>query len=349
MTIFDMVVASDVVGYWETMPKQRGPYFGESKFPAVKDPSIKLEYIKGSHGLPIVLAPSAFDVKAKKRKRIGFDKLTYEMPFFKESIGIDEVLRQQLNIVLQTGNQDYIDAVMNHVFREPVSLIEGAAAQRERMRMQLLTTGCISITANGEDLDYDFQMPSANKVDTTVPWSNPDAKIVDDIRNWQNMIEDATGVRPLEALCSRKTYNYMAMNNQIKAAIWFNVSGTAMPALSDAQVNQYLMQQLGITVTINTQRYTDEAGNKLPYVPDDVFVGMPAGDLGNTHFGPTPEESDLMAGTVDNVAITDTGVAVTTMKNDDPVTVDTKVTMVCMPSFEQADQCFIADVAHTGA
>ena len=71
---------------------------------------------------------------------------------------------------------------------------------------------------------------------------------------------------------------------------------------------------------------------------------FPTGNLGNTWFGTTPEESDLMSGTADNVSITDVGVAVTTMKKSDPVNVETKVTMICLPSFETADSVFLLDV-----
>ena len=45
------------------------------------------------------------------------------------------------------------------------------------------------------------------------------------------------------------------------------------------------------------------------------------------------------------VAITDTGVAVATHGTYDPVNVQTKVSMICLPSFEAADQIVIADVS----
>ena len=51
-----------------------------------------------------------------------------------------------------------------------------------------------------------------------------------------------------------------------------------------------------------------------------------------------------MTGSVANVTITDTGVAVTTMKKLDPVNVETKVTMICLPDFPTADQVYIYDV-----
>ena len=76
----------------------------------------------------------------------------------------------------------------------------------------------------------------------------------------------------------------------------------------------------------------------------DNFVEFPSGQLGNTWFGTTPEESDLMTGSVANVSITDTGVAVTTIQKADPVRVETKVTMICLPDFPTADQVYILDV-----
>lgn len=79
-------------------------------------------------------------------------------------------------------------------------------------------------------------------------------------------------------------------------------------------------------------------------MPDDTFVMFPSGQLGTGWFGTTPEQSDLMSGNAANVSITDTGVAVTTSKKVDPVNVVTKVSMIYLPSFEQADKVLIASV-----
>lgn len=115
--------------------------------------------------------------------------------------------------------------------------------------------------------------------------------------------------------------------------------------VSDAQVRTYLMSMLDLDLTVNSKRYKDETGAVKAYVPDDLIVLFPTGTLGNTWFGTTPEESDLMSSSITNVSIVDTGVAVTTMQRVDPVNVETKVTQICLPSFEQADTVVIADVA----
>lgn len=342
MTIFDLMRAPELAAYWDLKSADRAPYLGEELFPTDKKLGLDLKWIKGSKGLPIALKPSAFDVAAIPRPRIGFSTLSTKMPFFKESTYIDEELRQELNMVLETENQAYIDSVMNRVFDEPTSLLEGAAARREMMRMMALTTGMISITANGQNYDYDYGVPADHKVTAVSSWATATTDIVGDIRAWQDTVEDDTGVRPTRAVCSRKTWGYLLNNDTIKKSIFVISDGQG--SMSDARMKQFLMDELDLEVVVYNKRYADETGATFKYVPDDTFVLFPEGNLGNTWFGTTPEESDLMSQNVANVAITDTGVAVTTIAKEDPVNVETKVTMICLPSFETAEQIIIADV-----
>lgn len=341
MTIYELVTAESITSYWEEAAGGLPPYLGDELFPSDKKLGLQLDWIKGSRGLPVVLKPSAYDVKAVKRPRIGFSKLTTQMPFFKESTGIDEETRQKLNMVMETGNQAYIDSVMNQVFDDETELLKGARAQRERMKMMLLTTGAISIAANGQAYDYDYGMPQDHKGEVTVSWSNPDADIYSDIEKILDKIEDDTGIRPERAVVSQKTWGYFRKNKDFRNAILGNNSAAPV---SDDQIRTYLKDNLEIEVVKYTKKYIDEAGNKQAYVPDDVFVAFPKGALGKGWFGTTPEESDLMSGTAANVSITDTGVAVTTVKETDPVNVDTKVTMIFLPSCPTIDQIYILDV-----
>lgn len=342
MSIFDLILSSEIVAYWELITQDRAPYLGEELFPSEQKMGLKLEWLKGSSGLPIVLRPSAFDVAAVPRPRIGFEKLSAEMPFFKESKYIDEELRQQLNMVLESGNQAIIDMIVNNIFNDEMELLEGAAAQRERMRMMALTTGVISIEGNGQAYDYDYQMPDGHKVTVTKSWSDPTAPILEDIRKGIDTIEEDTGVTVERAVTSSKVLGYMRNNNEIKGTL--NVLSNGTGYISDNRILQYLSDELGISVVKNDKRYKDETGTTQRYVADDVFVLFPAGELGNTWFGMTPEQSDLMSSNVANVSITDVGVAVTTVQETDPVNVETKVTQICLPDFPTADQVYIIDV-----
>lgn len=340
MTIFDLLQSQELTAYWETLTQDEEPYPCEELFPNSKQRGISLKWLKGARGLPVVLKTSAFDVHAVPRPRIGFEKLTAEMPYFKESTTIDEELRQELNMVLETGNQAYIDSIMNKVFDDETRLLRGAAASRERMRMMALTTGVVSMAANGQSFTFDYGVTHKSSVD--VSWSDhTNSDPIEDMRVAKEKIADDTGAIITRAMCDGATWRHIRNNSKVQKAIFVMTNGAG--AVSDRLLRQYIADELEIEVVVNDKRYKDENGDTMKYMPADTFVMFPDGELGGTRFGTTPAESDLMSGSVANVSITDTGVAVTTVQQADPVQVETIVSMICLPSFEQADQVYILD------
>ena len=343
MSIFDLVTSQELSAYWLELTQDREPFLGEELFPDDKKRGLDLKWIKGAKGLPCVLKTSAFDAKAIPRPRIGFEKLSAEMPFFKESTYIDEELRQELNMVLETGNQAYIDSVMTKVFDDEIRLIESAAVSRERMRMQAITTGVVAMAANGQSYSYDYGMPGNHKAEANVSWSDTaNADPCEDIRVAKEVILDDTGTTVTRAVCNSVTWRKLRNNEKIKKEIFVMTNGAG--AVRDTQLMDYLSDLLPDGIALNDKRYVDESGAVQKYIPDDVFVLLPPQTLGKTWFGTTPEESDLMSHGKANVTIVDTGVAVTTITMEDPVNVETKVTQICLPSFEAADEVFILDV-----
>lgn len=345
MTIFDLMQSQELTAYWETLVQDEAPYPCEELFPNDKKRGISLKWLKGARGLPIVLKTSAFDVHATPRPRIGFEKLTAEMPYFKESTYIDEELRQELNMVLETGNQTYIDTVLNKIFDDEMRLLRGAAAARERMRMMALTTGVVSMSANGQMFTFDYGV--SHKGNAAVAWSDHEhSDPIEDMRVARDKIADDTGAVITRAMCDGATWRHIRNNAKIQKAIFVLTNGVG--AISDRQLRQYIMDELEIEVVVNDKRYKDEQENTLKFMPANTFVMFPDGELGRTWFGTTPAESDLMTGSVANVSITDTGVAVTTVQKADPVQVETIVSMICLPSFEMADQVYIMDTTAAG-
>ena len=340
-TIFDLITAKDITAYWETMAQQRAPYVGEQLFPAQKQLGLNLEWINGNSGIPVVLNLSAFDANVIPRSREGFTVSKAQMPFFKESYYIDEELRQQLNMVLDSGKAAFIDVVMNRIFNDATKLLEAARTQRERMRMSALTTGALTLASNGQKVTYDYGVPATHKKTVGTSWGAAGATPIDDIRSYQDLIEGDTGVRPTRAMCNSTVWAQLLSDASIKNSIFVYSSGVSQ--ISDSALRSFLLEQLGLEVYVNNKFYKNEAGVKTKFVADATFALFPEGQLGNTWFGTTPEESDLLSSSVANVSIADLGVAVTTMKKADPVNVETKVSMICMPSLESADQICLVD------
>ena len=341
-TIFDVVTAENISAYWENMTQNRAPYVGEQLFPSVKKLGLNLDWLNGNSGVPVVLNLSAFDAQAIPRARQGVSVTRAQMPYFKESLYIDEELRQQLNIAIEGGSDAYVNTIMQKIFNDNVQLIESARVQRERMRMALLTTGAISITANGQSVSYDYGVPSGHKKTAAASWKTSSTDIIADIYAWQQTILEDTGVKPTRAICNSTVWNALRNNTNIRNTIFVYSNGVS--TISDAALKSFLAEQLELSVYVNDRLYKNESGTNTKFVPDDTFVLFPAGELGNTYFGTTPEESDLQTGSAANVAIVDTGVAVTTMKKLDPVNVEKKVSMITLPSFEASNQILIADV-----
>lgn len=345
--IFDVVKPLEIGVYWTEGASNRTPYLGELLFPPKKQLGLDLSWIKGSKGLPIALKPSAFDSETRLRDRVGFEELATEMPFFKEGMLIKEKDRQELNKVQATGNQAYIDVIIGNIFDDITGLIEGARVQAERMIMQLLSTGNIAIAANKLNYEYDYKMIADNKETllTTAKWSDTtNSNPVQDIERWMDVVEDISGARPTRAICTKKTYNYIKSNKNVKADM--SSTGIQNVITTDSMIKEYLNDKLGLTIIVYNKKFKSEAGVNTQFFLDDVFTLIPDGTLGNLSFGTTPEESDLMGGgSAANVSIVNTGIAITTVKRTDPVNVFTKVSAIMLPSFEAIDGIFIGTVA----
>lgn len=348
-SIFDLVNPNNIAAYWETIVNEQAPYLGETLFPNVKQTGMEISWLKGASGSPVALNPSAFDTNAVPRTRKGLSKLTQDMAFFKESTYIDERLRQQLLLLQYAPDQTLRDTVIAHIFDDDIELIKGAALRREIIRMEALTTGSAYIVGNGVNMGIDYQMPADNKVTVKTAWSDAKGNPFDDIVAAQDAIANRTGASITRAVMNRATWNTFRTNNVVKSTLLANNANKDSVVIPNSVMTQYLDEEYGIAYQIYDKGYNDKSGKFTKFMPDGEVAFLPDGDLGNTHFGTTPEEADLMASSDAQVRLVDTGVAVTTSRKVDPVTVQTKVSMLSLPSFEAADSVYLLDTTGTGS
>lgn len=347
-TIFDYVNSKEIATYIKQDPTISKPMLGETLFPSKKTMGLDLSWIKGSKGLSVALKPSNYDAKATLRDRVGFSKIETEMPFFREAMRIGEKDRQELNKFVNATNIEPIRPILANIYDDVGQLVNGARVQTERMRMQLLSTGKISIVANRINYEYDYKHPSDHK-ETLVSgalWSDTaNSRPLEDIRRWQDTVEENTGTRPTQLIMSRKTFNYLLRNESLKGYI-NPLANPTQVLITENQLKQFISANLGLDgIAVYNKKYALEGGAKKQYFPDDVVALIPNGRLGTTWYGTTPEESDLMSGNTDaKVNIVNTGIAVTTIKEPHPVNVMTVVSGIFLPSFENIDDTFIATV-----
>ena len=253
---------------------------------------------------------------------------------------VDEELRKNLNTMVQTNNEELVNQILTKIFDDQISLIKASYVTMERMRMEMLTTGAITMSSNGQSYSYDYGLEASQKKTVAVSWSDESADIIGEITDYVEEMK-AKGVEITRAVCNSSVAKHFRTNKALKNAIYVFANGTVN--VTTARALDYIYNETGVSIYVYDNVYVNENGDAVKYVPDDTFVMLPDGELGKTHIGVTPEESDLMNSLTAEVSLVDNYIAVTTHKEHDPVTVEMKVSMVGLPSFERGNEILIVD------
>ena len=343
MNIFELVKAENLKVMWES-DENRAPYPFEAFFPNTRQRGLKFSFIRGKQNTPVALVSAHWNTNVLYRDRIGVETLSGSLPFFKEAYKIDEETRQE---ILSTKDE-YLSSVVNKVFDDEMDLLAGADVTAERMRAQLISTGTITVIENGVNKQYDYGFDSETQYKTLSKlWSASDADpikdIMDEIQNYETLTGKTASVVVMDKSLFRK------IQNNAKVLSYFANLSTPNLYPSYAQVLQFVETQTGLRFVITEKTYRkarDFNGNPVKFYPEDRFTLLSTLDLGETVYGTTPEEADLLGGNskASSVAVTSKGVAITTWDEVDPVNVNTKVSEVVIPTCPNIDTIYIVKV-----
>lgn len=338
---------------WTEATSNRIPYLGEGLFPGRKQAGLDLKWIKGSKGIPVSLMPSAFDAKATFRDRVGVEKVETEMPFFREGFKVKERDRQDI-LRAQSANDPYVNAAISRMFDDANNLIDGALVVGERMRMQLLfpidgNVG-ISIKANDVDYTYNYDADGSWKASnyfalSTGKWTDhTNADPFGDIQEAKDAIAAKTGSDLRVAIMNKTTFKELRLNKNIKDR-YLSKSGAAFGYLTDAEIIEILKGTSDLDgIVLYDKQFRDESKVAHKFVPDGYVALVPAGALGETCYGTTPEEADLMGKPAASVQIVEQGIALTQEVTVNPVNVNTYASEIVLPSFERMDEVAVLKV-----
>ncbi len=354
MKLTDIFTAEAIAINYTEAASNKIPYLGAGLFPADKKAGLDLKWIKGHKGLAVSLAPSTFDAKSKFRDRVGIAVNETEMAFFRESMLVKEADEQEIMRV-QDANDPYAVQVLNNIFDDAQTLIDGANVVPERMRMQLLAplggSMGINITANNVEYTYNYDVDGSwkkehyAKIETEADkWTS--AETCDPVKNIEDALdaqEAATGNRPSVLLMSKGTFNLIKNSKKVQSGVLAQ-NTTANVNYTSARVKAYVEEELHITIVIYNKQFKDESGVAKKFYPDNIVMMLPAGSLGKTWYGTTPEERTLAQKSSASVSIVEKGVAVAVTITDDPVNTKTTVSEIVLPSFERANECYALEV-----
>jgi hypothetical protein len=330
------------------------PYFGLGLFPEKKKAGLDLKWIRTAKGLPVSLMPAAFDTKATIRSRSGFKMEKTQMAFFREQMVIKEEDEQEM-LRVQEASDPYAQTVLQSIYDDTNTLVDGAEVVPERMRMSLLsaTDGHpkISIAADGAAYNYNYDPNgtySSNNfiaLSGTSKWSDTvNSDPLQDTSNAQDAAVTYSGTKPTLMIVSKQTMIYLKQNAKIKNYILAQ-NPTATVMITEQKVKEIFLSELSITIAVYTKQYKDESGAAQKFFPDGMATLVPydGKPLGNTWFGTTPEERTLLAkgDASAQVSMVGTGIAVAvTTTNVAPIQTTTTVSEITLPSFERMDETY---------
>lgn len=322
-------------------------YLGAGLFPSKKKMGLDLKWIRTSKGLPVSLAPSAFDTVSTIRSREGIKIDETEMAFFKESMLVKEADEQEI-LRVKDASDPYAQDVLDRIFDDANTLIDGADVVPERMRMQLLSSNgghpSISISVTGGatyayNYDPNNEYSATNYMDVSTDsddkWSAVEtADPMGDIATALDSVEAVSGTRPNALIVSRLTMNYIKQNKKVKSAILAQ-NATANVFVTDELVKALFESELGVTIIVYARQFKNEAGTTTKFYPDGYATLVPTdAPLGNTWYGTAPADR-LLNNPAYDVSVVNTGVYVTVSQSVDPVQTKTTAEEIVLPSFER--------------
>ena len=352
MELKDFINSANIALYMKQLPEEES--LEKTLFPPKKILGTKLEQAKGAKKKPIALRQSTFDVNTKMRSLSANIKLTStEIPFFKEACGIDETTRRELLNAIGCNNQNLVNAVLEQVFEGYVNLVKGSEIIPKAMCAQVIQNGVINYSSDLGDGDVvvDYGVPANHKITltSTDKWDNPASDIVGDIRKYQKMMVKENYPKPTTLLMTEATFDKTFL---INTAITNHLNGNVMNQnriLSQADYLRFAKEVLGVTIVFleDSTYYPYEGSDPVQYYEDNKVTFMSGTQLGNTCFGIVPELFDKLhgSGKLDVTMVGPVGAtAITTIVHEDPVSVDTKVSVMPICSFERADEVLFLTV-----
>ena len=355
MKLTDVFTAKAIAANWTEAASNKQDYLGAGFFPAKKKAGLDLKWFKGHRGLPVSLMPSNFDAKSTFRDRVGIAFSETEMPFFRESMLVKEKDEQEIMRV-KDSNDPYAASILDSIFDDARTLIDGANVVPERMRMQLLApiggNMGIEIAANGVNYAYNYDPEGTWKQEHYMKiasaedkWNAPETcDPLADIEAALDAQEAAAGNRPEVLLMSKATFKMLKESKRVQSGVLAqNVSANVF--YTDKLVQNFVEEALNIRIVIYTKKFRKEDGTTAAFYPDNIVMMLPNGALGDTWYGTTPEERTLAGSGEANVSIVNTGVAVAVTITSDPVNTKTTASEIVLPSFPRMDECYALEVA----
>ncbi|HBI6962795.1 TPA: major capsid protein [Clostridium perfringens] len=338
--IDELFNTKELLNYYRV--KKQPAMLGDILFPARKIQDIKFDMITGANGLPVSASIHAFDTETELASREVLQKGAAELALIKRKISIGEREIIAINNPRMDSEQK---ALVMGLFKDGDKMVESVQTRIEAMRMELLSSGKINVKENGVSITLDYSVPGGNK--KTFDWSDAStAKPLEDIKTLADAVEDASGTKPTRILTSSKVLNKILACESVKKAI-FGVNFDKIATRKD--LNSLLeSMELPQVAVYNAKYKVQNANGKYTtkrYFPENILSMFAENALGETIFGLTAEEIELLGSNKMEEAKMVGNIFVGVEKEGDPVRRYTKAVATALPTLENGLELGIGTIS----
>lgn len=315
---------------------------GDVLFPARKIQDIEFDMITGANGLPVSASVHAFDTETEMASRDALQKGAASLALIKRRIAIGEKDIIAINNPRMDAEQK---SLVMELFKDGDKMVESVQTRIEAMRMELLSSGEININENDVAIKLDYGVPKTNK--KTFTWNDAaTAKPLDDIKTLSDAIEDASGTKPTRILTSTKILNKILACDSVRKAIY----GVNFDKIATRKDLNSLLEGMELPqIAVYNSKYRTQGKNgkytTKRYFPENVLSMFAENALGETIYGLTAEEIELIGSNVMEEAKMVGNIFVGVEKEGDPVRRFTKAVATCLPTLENGIELGIATIS----
>lgn len=309
---------------------------GEELFPEVKKQSLEFEMLTNASKTPVIASVHGFDTESEIGQREA-EKKAIELALIKRKMQLKE---KEIIALESPRNEAERQSLMKDVYNDFDNLIESVRARVEKMRMDLISSGVITLDENGLSATIDYGVPTENKV-TNVDWSSATANPINDMISWANKLDQMPG----RVITSNTILAKILANKNVTNAL-FGKDTTRLASVGE--LNTYL-ESLGLPkIYTYDRKYRKLEANgtytKHRYFPEDKFVMLPSETLGETVYGPTAEEIRLQRDPSVDVKTVGKIFACMYEEGKDPVSTWEKAVATALPALSCAEDIFQAKI-----
>lgn len=325
-------------------------YLQDLLFPARQTSELTVDLIREGSRLPVMaqVAELGTEIQFGAREGMTGDRVT--IPKIQRGRAMEEKLvRTMLMGGLRSAE---VEEIRRTQLDDAAYAVDAIKARKEWLAMQAISKGAVQYAEDGVQFAVDFGYTSEQKpvLSGTDLWSDTAASNpLTDIQGWVETQADK-GIILSRALASRRVISYLLQNLSLRKAYFGDPSGSANPPqLNQAQLNS-LFETLGLpqVVAYDTQARVENRAltngkvgfSNVRMMPQDRFVLLPAGELGNFLWAQTTEE--LVAGIEGET--NSNGIFVFRDIEKNPIVVKTMGVNLAFPAFGLNDAVVAATV-----